>query len=871
MLVIINGGEAAMKLPKIYEPGLYESDIYALWERVEAFRPTGKGKPYAVVMPPPNANANLHIGYELTAALEDIAARYHRLKGDNTLLLPGADHAGFETQVVYEKHLAKEGKSRFDFSREELYRQIWDFVAKNRGNFEAQMRRMGVSCDWTRYTFTLDDKIVKQAYATFKKMWDEKLIYRGERLVNYCTHHRTGFADIEVTYEEANSPLYYMKYGPFELATTRPETKFGDTAVAVHPDDKRYAKYVGKVVTVEGVNGPFEVQVIADEMVDPKFGTGVVKITPAHSFDDWEVAQRHGLPAVRVINHDGTMNEKAGRFRGMTIMEARKAVVAALKEKGLLVKVDEKYQNRVGKCYKCGTVIEPMLMEQWFADMESLAKPAIEALEAGKITFYPAAKRDQLITYLKGLRDWNLSRQIAWGIPIPAFQNVDDSDDWIYDERVTEELITVASETGDKTYHRDPDVFDTWFSSSSWPYATLNYPEGEDFKDFYPLSLMETGGEILYPWVSRMVMLGLYVTGEIPFKEVYIHGYVMAEDGSKMSKSIGNVVDPIPVIEQYGSDALRMGIISGRTAAVNRGYDTRKVEEARNFCNKLWNVARYIEDKVGHDYKGGAVAKPVTTADHWMLSKLQQSADLIAGHLEEYRFSEAYDILYHFVWDDFADWYIEASKSAPNNELLVYGLESILKIAHPFAPFVTETIWQTLYPDDLEVSNVLAQARWPEVVKYDKGAAATFEDIMAIVTEARFITRALQVTGSTLYFTKVPFLAENAELIKRLARLADVTEVEAGTGVFLTETKHRCWLDIDENTARSYLHQLDAKKTAHEAIVKQLEGRLANKSYVDHAPKKVVDETRQQLQAAQDMLDSLDKEAKRYSTNVSND
>ncbi|MGI9028032.1 MAG: class I tRNA ligase family protein, partial [Candidatus Saccharimonadales bacterium] len=416
-----------MKLSKTYEPNQYESDIYALWEKSEAFIPKARGsrETYSIVMPPPNANANLHIGYGLSAGLEDIAARYHRMKGEATLLLPGADHAGFETQSVYEKHLAKEGKSRFDFKREELYSQIWDFVALNRGNFEQQIRQLGISCDWTQYTFTLDDKIVGRAYKTFKQLWDDGLIYRGERLVNYCTFHGTGFADIEVEHKDATTPLYYMKYGPFELATTRPETKFGDTAVAVHPDDERYKQYVNTVITVEGFDGPFELRVVADEMVDPNFGTGAVKITPAHDFNDFEVAQRHNLEAVRVINHDGKLNQRAGKYAGMTVLEARQAVTKDLDKKGLLVKVDKDYKNRVGVCYKCGTVIEPMLMEQWFVNMEPLAKRAIEALQKNKITFYPNSKKDQLITYLKGLRDWNISRQIAWGIPIPAFQNVD--------------------------------------------------------------------------------------------------------------------------------------------------------------------------------------------------------------------------------------------------------------------------------------------------------------------------------------------------------------------------------------------------------------------------------------------------------------
>lgn len=856
-----------MKLPKVYEPSLYEADIYALWEQSRAFQPRNAGKSYSVVVPPPNANANLHIGFALTMALQDIAIRYHRLKGEDVLFVPGADHAGFETQAVYEKHLAKAGKSRFDFSRDELYRDIWDFVAQNRKGFEKQFRDLGGSVDWSRFTFTLDDKVVKRAYATFKKMWDEELIYRGERLVNYCTYHRTGFADIEVEYKESETPLYYMKYGPFTLATTRPETKFGDTAVAVHPQDERYAEWIGKTVTVEGVNGPFEVRVVGDEMVDPEFGTGVVKITPAHSFDDWDVAQRHNLPAVRVINHDGTLNHKAGKFSGMTVLEARKAIVAALEEKGLLIKVDKNYHNRTGHCYKCGTIIEPMLMEQWFVDMQPLAKRAIEVLEADKITFYPASKKDQLITYLQNLRDWNISRQIAWGIPIPAFQNINDSDDWIFDEAVEQELI----ERDGKTYRRDPDVFDTWFSSSSWPYATLNFPDSDDFKQHYPLSLMETGGEILYPWVSRMIMLGLYVTEEIPFKAVYIHGYVMAEDGSKMSKSLGNVVNAPEVIAQYGSDAVRMGIIAGRTAAVNRGYDPRKVEDARNFCNKLWNIARYIEDRVGK-VSPSVTAQAQTDADHWILDKLQETAQDIAADLEAYRFAEAYDTLYHFVWDDFADWYLEAAKTQHNNELLVIALESILTMAHPFAPFVTETIWQTL---GWRKDSILAVHTWPDttLLETNKQAVKRFETTKKIVGEARAILKATDAPTASLTHTDAS-LTGNSEIIRRLARLEAVTHLEGpvqapedtgSASMKLTGVPLDAWLLLDKDVAERYIVKLDDRQKEALEHIGRLQARLANKQYVENAPKKVVEQTKAQLSQWQEQLAAIKAEIKRYS------
>lgn len=854
-----------MKLAKAYVPGDYEEDIYALWEKSQVFTPKNRGESgsYSIVMPPPNANADLHIGYELTAVLEDIPVRYHRMKGKAALLLPGSDHAGFETQVVYEKQLAKEGKSRFDFTREELYQRIWDFVAQNRGNFETQLRRMGVSADWSRYTFTLDDKIVKRAYATFKKMWDEGLIYRGERLVNFCTFHGTAFADIEVEYAEVNGHLWYIRYpladgsGELTVATTRPETMLGDTAVAVHPDDERYQEFIGKTVKLPLTHR--EIPVLADPMVDREFGTGAVKITPAHDPNDYEVAKRHDLPFITVIDHEGKITHDAAEaYRGLNVEEARARIEHDLKEQGFLVKVED-HVHSVGHCYKCGTVIQPLLRDQWFIDMQPLAKEAIAALKANHIAFYPETKRDQLIHYLEGLRDWNISRQIAWGIPIPAFQNLDNPEDWIYDERVGEEFIDVD----DKKYRRDPDVFDTWFSSSSWPYATLDFPDGEDFKKFYPLSLMETGGEILYPWVSRMIMLGLYNTGKVPFKAVYIHGYVMAEDGSKMSKSVGNTVNPMPEIDAYGSDALRMGIISGRSPAVNRGYDKRRVEEARNFANKLWNIARFVEDKVGDDAHLRHTPDAKSAADHWVLTKLQHLTEVLSRNLDDYRFSEAYENLYHFVWDDFADWYIEVSKIELNNSVLTYGLETILKLAHPFAPFITETIWQTLA---WEKDSILAIADWPKPPGANEQKGRDFEETKQMVSEIRYLSSELQLHHSRLYYTNVDFIKRNAEMIRRLGGLKAVTEVESGFGLQLMQTPYKSWLDVDHETAQDYIDRLGGKIEQMTASIAQLEGRLKNDSYVHHAPKRIVEETRKQLAESQEQLKKLTEEKDRFST-----
>lgn len=850
-----------MRLAKNYEPNQYEANVYALWERSNAFAPKNRGGDgaYSIVMPPPNANANLHIGYALTAALEDITARYQRMRGKATLLLPGADHAGFETQSVYEKHLAKEGRSRFDFSREELYARIWDFVAENRTGFEAQIRAMGVSASWDHYTFTLDEKIVSRAYETFKKMWDEGLIYRGERLVNYCTHHGTGFADIEVEYQEVNGHIWSIRYplvdgsGEVVVATTRPETMLGDVAVAVNPDDERYKSLVGKSVKLPLTNR--EIPVISDSFVDTNFGTGAVKITPAHDPNDYEVAGRHDLPMITVIGHDGLMNHNAPEaYRGLTVKEARKQVVNNLEGQGLLTEVKEHVHN-VGHCYKCGTVIEPLLMKQWFVDMQPLAKPAIQALKEDKITFYPSTKKEQLIRYLEGLRDWNISRQIAWGIPIPAFQNVDDPDDWIFDTRVNEAIVEIEG----KKYHRDPDVLDTWFSSSSWPYATLGDSNSDDFKQFYPTSLMETGGEILYPWVSRMIMLGLYTAGDIPFKEVYIHGYVMAEDGAKMSKSIGNVVDPLPVIKQYGSDALRMGIISGRSPAVNRGYDPRRIEEARNFCNKLWNIARYIESQSADAEK----TPEKTIADEWILGQVAHSVKTIEDHLSAYRFSEAYETLYHLVWDDVADWYIEASKAALNYKVLEEVLELVLKLAHPFAPFLTETIWQTLHEDE---ESLLITSSWPKAPGFSAEKANEFEKIKALVSEIRQIKSLLKVHKTKLLFADSQVAADNSELIARLGSLGSVGETSAGKGLPLSQTSGKYWLDIDLETAKDLVKRLSAQKDAIKQQIGLIEKRLSNKNYVEKAPESLVNDSKAQLESlkieqesTQKQLDQLSK------------
>jgi valyl-tRNA synthetase len=853
-----------MNLPKVYEPKEYESDIYALWEKSDAFSPKNRGNDdaFSIVIPPPNANGDLHIGHGLTLGIEDVMIRYNRMLGKPTLFLPGADHAGFETQVVYEKQLVKAGKSRFDFTREELYSQIYDFVAQNKENYESQFRRLGASLDWQHYTYTLDQKIVDQAYATFKKMWNEGLIYRGERLVNFCTYHGTGFADIEVEHKEEQSSLWYISYpltdgsGSITVATTRPETMLGDTAVAVNPEDDRYKAFIGKTVRLPLTKR--EIPVIADEFVDKAFGTGAVKITPAHDPNDYEAGKRHDLPFITVISHEGKItHDMPEAYRGLEVNEARKRVVGDLKEQGFLEK-EESYAHNVGHCYKCGTVIQPLLRDQWFVDMQPLTKPAIKALKDGEVTFYPDSKKQQLITYLEGLRDWNISRQIAWGIPIPAFQSLEDPEDWIFDDHVQEETISVNG----KTYRRDPDVFDTWFSSSSWPYATLGL-NSDDYKQFYPLSVMETGADILYPWVSRMLMFGLYNTGQIPFKDVYLHGLVLDQHGAKMSKSKGNVVNPMEKVDQYGSDAFRMGVIAGQSAGNNQSYDENRLVAARNFCNKLWNVARFVEDKIGDDFELRHNPKAETPADEWMLHKLQQSIREVSECLDNYRFSEASEKVYHLLWDDFADWYIEASKTTSNVGVLAYSLETILKLAHPFAPFVTETIWQTL---KWEEDDLLIISPWPKAHHSDRKAADVFEQVKVVVTEIRYIKASMKLGHTNvLYHRGEKFLEEQKQLICSLARIKDVVEVEDGEGLHLTSPSFDCWLDIDQETAQAFVVELGQKIIEQEKLIAGLNGRLSNDSYVKNAPKAIVEETRGQLKTAQEQLQKLSEEKARFS------
>ena len=835
-----------MKLAKQYTPNEFEPTIYAMWETAGAFAPKGKGEPFSIVMPPPNANGDLHIGHALDMNLKDITARWQRLKGRDVAFIPGADHAGFETWVVYERQLQAEGKSRFDFTREELYSQVWQFVEEKRGNMELQLRALGTSASWDHLVFTLDEKVITTVYDTFKQLWDDGLVYRGERIVNYCTTHQTSFADIEVEHKTEKGKLWNIAYptldsvGEIIVATTRPETMLGDTAVAVHPEDDRYKHLIGTRVLLP-VTGR-EIPIIADEHVDCEFGTGAVKITPAHDPNDFDMATRHDLPVLNIIDHTGHMINVPSQFIGLTVDEARKKILATLQAEELL-RGDTDIEHAVGHCYKCGTIIQPMMMDQWFIKVKPLADKAIERLEAGEITFYPSTKVKELTTYLGQLRDWNISRQPAWGIPIPAFQNENDPNDWIFDTRVDQETIDVNG----TTYKREEDTFDTWFSSGQWPYVVTDYLSDGELSRFFPTSLMETGSDLLRQWVARMIMLSVYRTDHVPFKTVYFHGMVNDEHNQKMSKSKGNVINPMGMVAEYGSDALRLGIISGRSPAQAQAFNRGAVIAGRNFCNKLWNIARFVENAAG-DHKPVSTPVPQSIADHWIVNRLLGAREAIDQQLADYRYAEAGDTVYHAVWDDVADWYLEVAKSENNTDMLVWVLDTALKLAHPFAPFVTETIWQTLAWHE-DPTDMLISAEWPADIDFNDISAAEFERFKALVVEARFVTAELPGNDKyDLLYGDDSLIADNAALLVSLVReVKSVTHVDEGKGLRLAASGRDVWLDISDDVLYEHQTNLERRLAEVHANIQALEARLSNESYTAKAPAHLVEESRQKL------------------------
>jgi valyl-tRNA synthetase len=754
------------EMDKFYDPAVAEKKWYKFWEEAGFFKPevNPEGKPYTIILPPPNASGKMHTGNVLMIAIEDLLIRWKRMQGFAALWVPGTDHAGTETQITFEKQLKKDGKSRFNFSREEFYQAIWDFVQGNRGQIESQIRQMGASVDWDRNTFTLDSHVIKTVHATFAKMHADGLVYRGNHIVNYCTKCGTTYADVELKHEERRDPLYYLKYGPFVLATVRPETKFGDTAVAVNPKDDRYKKWVGQEIEVEGLNGKFSLKVIEDDYVDPEFGTGVVKITPAHDKNDYEVGLRHNLEVKPVIDLNGKLNEKAGNYAGLSVFEGRKKVVADLEERGLMDHVDKEYLHTVALC-KAGHEIEPMVLPNWFVKVDdekiSFKGPALKAVLDGRLKIYPKWREITYVRWMEEMRDWPISRQNVWGIRIPVWYGITNHESRIMASFIDKnkeahagtlkqlmeegfsfeeieqglqkiivphqknpedlpEFTVSADRPTDGRWIQETDTFDTWFSSGQWPLVTLGYPDSEDFKKFYPTAVLETGWEIIRLWVSRMIMFGIYNTGEIPFKDVYLHGIVRALDGKKMSKSLGNVINPDEYIEQYGVDALRMGLISGTANGKDFNFPKDRVIAFKHFGNKIWNMARFslmmIEnEKIELLSEVGLEKAEMDEEDQSYRKQLQELIKSVDENLEKYRFADAAESIYKFMWHELADKYIESIKKREDKQIGLSNFMQIyktcLKLLHPFMPFITEDIYS--YIPHEEKSIMITS--WPTV------------------------------------------------------------------------------------------------------------------------------------------------------------
>ncbi|MEK7669156.1 MAG: valine--tRNA ligase [Patescibacteria group bacterium] len=708
------------ELKKPYNPTEHEDLIYKKWEESGFFNPDNlpgeRGESFTIIMPPTNANGNLHAGHGLVMTIEDIMIRFNRMAGKKTLWLPGNDHAGFETQVVYEKELEKMGRSRFDIPPKKLYKEIWDFTQNNRSNINSQVKKMGSSCDWSREKFTLDEDIVKTVYQTFKKLFDDDLIYRGKRIISWCPKHQTSFSDLEIIDEERIDKFYYLKYGPFIIGTTRPETKFGDKYVVMHPNDKRYASYKdGQKIDLEWINGPITATVVKDESIDMEFGTGVMTITPWHDAVDFEIAERHNLDKEQIIDERGRLLPIAGEFAGMKITEAREKMIEKLKLKNLVEKIDDNYKHNVKLCYKCNSLIEPQIKSQWFLKMRPLAEPIIKAIEKKEIKYIPEHYEKISLHWLNNIIDWNISRQITWGIPIPA--KICEKCGGGFPD--LENKIETCPKCGKKT-RTDGDTFDTWFSSGQWPFASLGYPNSNDFKTFYPTQVMETAGEIIFFWVARMLMLGLYITGKLPFNAVYLHGLVLDAKGRKMSKSKNNVINPLDLTSKYGTDALRIAMVIGNTPGTSLALSEDKLKAYKHFANKIWNIARFVLENAPELPKGvfwdrGSLKTPFGSDSFGEENKkyIEEFNALVidvTGDMENYRFYLAAEKLYHYTWHTFADIIIEESKTNENTKkILMFLFREQLKLLHPFMPFITEKIWSML-PD---TKNLLMVEKWP--------------------------------------------------------------------------------------------------------------------------------------------------------------
>ena len=873
------------ELPKIYEPQQVEGRIYQMWMDHDCFKaePDPDKKPFSIVMPPPNVTGQLHMGHAMDSTLQDILTRFKRMQGYSALWLPGTDHAGIATQIKVEEELrTKEGLTRYDLGREKFLQRVWQWKEKYGNRIVEQQKKMGASCDWSRSRFTMDEGCSKAVRETFCELYDKGLIYKGSRIINWCPHCLTALSDAEVEYVDKPGHLWYIRYplsdgsGDIVVATTRPETMMGDTGVAVNPEDEKFKHLIGKTCILPIMNR--EIPIVGDEYCEIGFGTGAVKMTPAHDPNDFEVGLRHNLEVIRVIADDGTINENGGKYNGMDRYECRKAIVKDLEEQGYLIKT-EPYSHNVGTCYRCHNDVEPLISAQWFVKMEPLAKEAIRVVNDGTIKFVPERVTKTYINWMENAHDWCISRQLWWGHQIPA---------WYCDEcghiNVKREDPTECEKCGCKHLTREEDVLDTWFSSALWPFSTMGWPDldSPDLNYWYPTSVMVTGYDIIFFWVARMIFSGMEQMKKEPFKTVFIHGLVRDDKGRKMSKSLGNGIDPLEMAEKYGADALRFNLITGNSPGNDMRFYVEKCEAMRNFANKIWNASRYVLMNLTVEENGLPDAADLEIEDKWVLSKLNTLIKEVTENMDAYELGVASAKVYDFIWDTYCDWYIELTKARLYGEdeksklaaqkVLVYVLDQFLRLLHPFMPFITEEIWQAI-PHE---GSFLMLADWP---KYDENLnfsveAAHMESVMNAIRSIRNRRAEMNVPPSkksTLYVVsdKGEIFRQGTGFICRLAYADQVIICDSDP------EGHENMVCVVTNDAKLYipleelidfekeLARIEKEKANCLKQIAMFEGKLSNEAFVSRAPEKVVAEQREKLEKNRALLAQLEESEKR--------
>ena len=869
------------QLDKTYEPKSVESRLYDFWQKNGYFHaePDKSKKPYTIVMPPPNITGQLHMGHALDNTLQDILTRFRRMQGYCTLWLPGTDHASIATEAKIVAAMAEEGVTKDDLGRDGFLERAWEWKKVYGGRITEQLRKMGSSCDWSRERFTMDEGCSKAVKEVFVNLYNKGLIYRGERIINWCPHCKTSISDAEVEYTEQDGFFWHLRYpltdgsGFIELATTRPETLLGDTAVAVHPDDERYKALVGKTLTLPLVGR--EIPIVADSYVDPEFGTGVVKITPAHDPNDFEVGLRHNLEVITVLDDGAVINENGGKYQGLDRYEARKRIVEDLEKGGFLVRV-EPHAHNVGECYRCHTTVEPRVSRQWFVKMEPLAKPAIEAVKTGETKFIPERFEKTYFHWMENIRDWCISRQLWWGHRIPVWY-CDDCGETVVTK---EDSVDTCPKCGGHHLTQDPDTLDTWFSSALWPFSTLGWPEKTDeLEYFYPTSTLVTGYDIIFFWVARMIFSGVEHMGKAPFDTVFIHGIVRDAQGRKMSKSLGNGIDPLLEIDKYGADALRFTLATGNSPGNDMRYTPEKVEASRNFANKLWNAARFVLMNLDDNEPAPYIPEGLALEDKWILSIYNRVVREVTDNLEKFELGIAVQKLYDFIWDVFCDWYIELAKARLTGEdeqakktargVLCYVLSGTLKLLHPFMPFITEEIWQTL-PHEGETIMLASFPEYSESLNF-AAEETEFSRVMEAVRAVRSRRAEMNVPASKK--AEVYIATAHTDTFKTCAvffnRLASASEVKvAGEwdmagAVSIVTSDAKIYIPMDQLIDfEAEKKRLEKEKAETEKLLAGVMAKLNNEAFVSRAPKNIVDNQREAAERLNKKLSLIDESMK---------